>query len=58
MNFRVKKDSCIEFKMGKETIMNGKTETVENVVSTKVSMGNNIGKGLKQSKFINRQKEN
>lgn len=44
--------------MGKETIMNGKTETVENVVSTKVSMGNNIGKGLKQSKFINRQKEN
>ena len=37
--FRVKKDSCIEFKLGKENIMAGKTESVEHVGSTKVSVG-------------------
>jgi serine/threonine protein kinase len=57
--FRVKKDSCIEFKLGKENIMIGKTESVENVGSTKVSVGKEMEKGLgKMSKFTVRQKEN
>jgi hypothetical protein len=57
--FRVKKDSCIEFKLGKENIMTGKTELVEHVGSTKVSVGKDIDKGIgKMSKFMARQKEN
>lgn len=57
--FRVKKDSCIEFKLGKENIMTGKTESVEHVGSTKVSVGKEMEKGLgKMSKFTVRQKEN
>ena len=37
--------------------MNGKTDSVEQVGSTKVSMGNNLLKGVKNSKFTNRNKE-
>lgn len=50
-NFRVKKDSCIDFKLGKENVMNGKTESVEQIGSTKVSMGNNLFQAVKPSKF-------
>ena len=56
---RMKKDSCIEFKLGKENIMTGKTESVEHMCSTKVSVGKEIDKGVsKMSKFTARQKEN
>lgn len=34
---RAEKDSCLEFKLGKENIMNGKTDTIGEV-NTKVSM--------------------
>lgn len=55
--FRVKKDSCIDFKLGKENILTGKTESVDNYASTKVSMGNNVIKGVsKTSKFTTRGK--
>lgn len=55
--FRVKKDSCIDFKLGKENIFTGKTESVDNVATTKVSMGNNVLKGVtKMSKFVTRGK--
>lgn len=58
-NFRVKKDSCIDFKLGKESLMTGKTESVEHVGSTKVSVGKEMEKGIgKTSKFTARQKEN
>lgn len=57
-NFRVKKDSCIEFKLGKQNILTGKTQSVQNVASTKVSMGNNMLKGIKASKFTTRNKQN
>lgn len=35
---QLEKDSCLEFKMGKENIMKGKTDTVGNMGPTKVSM--------------------
>jgi len=55
--FRVKKDSCIEFKLGKENILTGKTESVENVGSSKVSVGKDMLKGIsKISKFTSRPK--
>ena len=58
-NFRVKKDSCIDFKLGKQNILTGKTDSVQNVASTKVSVGNNIMKGVsKTSKFTARSKLN
>lgn len=54
---RVKKDSCIDFKLGKENILTGKTESVDNYASTKVSMGHNVFKGVsKTSKFTTRGK--
>ena len=37
----LKKDSCLDFKMGKENVMTGKTETVGNV-ETKVSVMKNV----------------
>jgi hypothetical protein len=56
-NFRVKKDSCIDFKLGKENVLTGKTESVENVASTKVSVGKDMFKGVsKTSKFTARPK--
>lgn len=56
-NLRVKKDSCIDFKLGKENILTGKTESVENVASTKVSVGKDMLKGVgKTSKFTARAK--
>jgi hypothetical protein len=56
-NFRIKKDSCIEFKLGKESIFTGKTDSVEHVGSTKVSMmGANLLKGVKTSKFSKQTK--
>lgn len=56
-NLRVKKDSCIDFKLGKENILTGKTESVENVASTKVSVGKDMIKGVgKTSKFTMRPK--
>lgn len=55
---RVKKDSCIEFKLGKQNILTGKTQSIDNVASTKVSMGNQMVKGIKASKFTTRGKQN
>lgn len=56
-NFRIKKDSCIEFKLGKESIFTGKTDSVGEVGSTKVSMmGANLLKGVKISKFSKQTK--
>ncbi len=52
---RVKKDSCIEFKLGKDNILTGKTESVDNVGSTKVSMGNMFKGVNKTSKFTSRK---
>ena len=58
-NFRIKKDSCIEFKLGKETLFTGNTQSVESVGSTKVSlMGANLLKGVRVSKFSKQTKEN
>ena len=36
----LKKDSCVEFQMGKENLMTGKTEEVESLRSNKVSIAN------------------
>jgi hypothetical protein len=35
----IKKDSCVAFKMGKENVMTGKTETVGDTGSTNNSVG-------------------
>ena len=47
------KDSLISLKMGKENPLNGKTETVGNVDSSKLSFGGNLfgNKNGKSSKF-------
>ena len=42
----LKKDSCLDFKMGKENVMTGKTETVGNV-ETKVSVMKNVSQTKK-----------
>lgn len=47
------KDSCLDFKMGKDNIITGKTETVETVGSVKISgFGATLLKGFKPSKFV------
>ncbi len=57
MDKTVKKDSCLEFKMGKENVFTGKVETVAETGST----GNSIGKRFepvlspKMSKFVARK---
>lgn len=49
----LKKDSCIDFKMSKDPLINGKTETVGTIGSAQTSgFGINLLKGLKASKFV------
>lgn len=36
----MKKDSCVDFHMGKENVVTGKTEEVESLKSNKVSISN------------------
>jgi hypothetical protein len=48
----LKKDSCIDFKMAKDPLITGKTETVGTLGSSKTSgFGIGLLKGLKASKF-------
>ncbi len=47
------KDSCLDFKMAKDNIIIGKTQTVETVGSVKISgFGATLLKGFKPSKFV------
>ena len=49
----LKRDSCLEFKMAKENILTGKTETVGALGSGKISgFGAGLLKGFKPSKFV------
>ena len=49
----LKRDSCLNFVMGKDNILTGKTETVGTVGSAKISgFGAGLLKGLKVSKFV------
>ena len=49
----LKRDSCLEFKMGKGAILTGKTETVGALGSSKISgFGAGLLKGFKPSKFV------
>jgi len=56
----LKRDSCLSFKMAKDNVFTGKTETVGSLGSNKLSgFGNGLLKGLKPSKFVKpEQKEN
>jgi hypothetical protein len=48
----LEQDSCLNFKMGKDNILTGKTETVGTVPSGKISgFGAGLLKGFKASKF-------
>jgi len=49
----LQRDSCLSFKMAKDNVMTGKTETVGSIGSNKVSgFGLGLLKGLKPSKFV------
>ena len=49
----LERDSCVDFKMGKDNIITGKTETVGTVPSGKMSgFGAGLLKGFKPSKFV------
>ena len=49
----IQRDSCLSFKMAKDNVMTGKTETVGSIGSNKVSgFGLGLLKGLKPSKFV------
>lgn len=49
----LKRDSCIDFKMSKDPLITGKTETVGTLGSGKISgFGLGLLKGLKASKFV------
>jgi calcium-dependent protein kinase len=49
----LKRDSCLNFVMGKDNILTGKTETMGTVGSAKISgFGAGLLKGLKASKFV------
>jgi len=49
----VLRDSCVMFKMGKDNIMNGKTETVGTIGTQKISgFGAGLLQGIKVSKFM------
>lgn len=52
----IQRDSCLNFKMAKDTILTGKTETVGTMGSVKISgFGAGLLKGLKVSKFTKTQ---
>ena len=53
LNKKIKKDSCIEFKMGKENIMTGKSDPVGGLASSnnKTSFVNSPFQKIKPSKF-------
>jgi hypothetical protein len=53
MEKMVKKDSCVEFKMGKENVFTGKVETVTETGSTANSVGKRFESIIspKMSKF-------
>lgn len=57
---KLKRDSCLEFKMAKGNILTGKTETVGAMGSSKISgFGAGLLKGFKPSKFVKpSEKEN
>ena len=49
----LERDSCLEFKEGKDNIITGKTETVGTVPSGKISgFGAGLLKGFRPSKFV------
>lgn len=54
MDKTVKKDSCLELKMGKENVFTGKVETVTETGSTAISVGKRFEAVLspKASKFV------
>ena len=53
MNKKIKKDSCLSFKMGKENIMTGKSDPVGNIGSNKTSFMSRVQqtREVKQSRF-------
>ena len=53
MNKDIKRDSCLQFKMGKDNVITGKIETVGSVASGKISgFGQGLLNGFKPSKFV------
>lgn len=49
----IERDSCLDFKIGKDNIITGKTDTVGTVPSGKISgFGAGLLKGFKPSKFV------
>jgi hypothetical protein len=53
----LKRDSCLSFKMAKDNVFTGKTETVGSLGSNKISgFGTGLLKGLKPSKFVKSEK--
>ena len=57
---KLQRDSCLSFKMAKDSVFTGKTETVSSIGSNKISgFGTGLLKGLKPSKFVKpEEKEN
>jgi hypothetical protein len=56
LNKNIKKDSCVDFKMGRENVFTGKVETVQETGSTHLSVGKRFESMIspKQSKFNKR----
>ena len=49
----LKRDSCLSFKMGKDNLLTGKTDTAGTMESGKLSgFGSNLLKNFKPSKFV------